>query len=214
MNLSTVDCILEEKETQSMEVEDQFIIRLPLQDAETVRHALRTLKRKKFKKFMKISLDTNNKEIKEGFVKIKKQLLHAKLVSLPCIIDSNKTVDKSTMLKVANISKMLVCQREPFQEDLRNEVHPHGITPPLKNVKKQRFRKVMKNKENSLEIAEIEKELVWLLRADNDAVNLIIPICSLNKQIILHIPLFHYTLIGVVQFLNTRAIKIAELPPK
>ncbi|KAG8301796.1 transcription initiation factor TFIID subunit 7 [Homalodisca vitripennis] len=46
---------------------------------------------------------------------------------------------------------------------------PHGITPPLKNVRKRRFRKTLKKK--YVEAPEIEKEVKRLLRGDNEAVN-------------------------------------------
>lgn len=46
---------------------------------------------------------------------------------------------------------------------------PHGITPPLKNVRKRRFRKTLKKK--YVEAPEIEKEVKRLLRVDNDAVS-------------------------------------------
>lgn len=45
---------------------------------------------------------------------------------------------------------------------------PHGVTPPVKNVRKRRFRKTLKKK--YVEAPEIEKELKRLLRIDNDAV--------------------------------------------
>lgn len=46
---------------------------------------------------------------------------------------------------------------------------PHGITPPCKNVRKRRFRKTLKKKND--EKPEIEKEVKRLLRVDNEAVN-------------------------------------------
>jgi len=46
---------------------------------------------------------------------------------------------------------------------------PHGITPPLKNVRKRRFRKVARQKTQDHD--EIEKEVRRLFRADNDAID-------------------------------------------
>ena len=45
----------------------------------------------------------------------------------------------------------------------------HGLTSPLKNVRKTRFRKTLKRKD--AELQEIENELKRLLRADNEALN-------------------------------------------
>lgn len=114
---------------------------------------------------------------------MKKQQLHAKLVDLPCIVESYKSIDGAHLFKTADISQMLICQKNEFKNEeeedhdsskLKNKkyAYPHGITPPLKNVRKQRFRKVLKNKEDHEEVAEIEKEVLWLLRADNEAVSI------------------------------------------
>lgn len=44
---------------------------------------------------------------------------------------------------------------------------PHGIAPPLKNVRRKRFRKMAKKK--IIDYAEIETEVKHLFRADRDA---------------------------------------------
>lgn len=48
-------------------------------------------------------------------------------------------------------------------------LYPHGITKPLKNVRKRRFRKTLKKK--YIDFPEIEKEVKRLLKQDNDAIN-------------------------------------------
>ena len=48
-------------------------------------------------------------------------------------------------------------------------LYPHGVCPPLKNVRKRRFRKVLRK--NFAEAPEIEKEVKHLLRVDNEAVD-------------------------------------------
>lgn len=45
----------------------------------------------------------------------------------------------------------------------------HGLSAPLKNVKKQRFRKCLSNKDQ--QSLDVQKELVYLLQADLDAVH-------------------------------------------
>ncbi|KAK5638320.1 hypothetical protein RI129_012615 [Pyrocoelia pectoralis] len=76
---------------------------------------------------------------------------------------------------------MLVCEEAP-------SFYPHGLTPPLKNARKQRFRKVLKNKENIEEVVEIEKELLLLLRADSEAVReyFFLIFYSINLFLVLH----------------------------
>nr|XP_023489332.1 transcription initiation factor TFIID subunit 7-like isoform X2 [Equus caballus] len=99
---------------------------------------------------------------RHAVVEVEAVSLTAKLVDLPCVIGSLKTHDKNTFYKTADISQMLVCTadgdshsspEEPAtstdlkvigkdeREGEKKYVWKHGITPPLKNVRKKRFRK-------------------------------------------------------------------------
>ncbi|XP_034952640.1 transcription initiation factor TFIID subunit 7-like isoform X2 [Chelonus insularis] len=121
-----------------------------------------------------------------GEIRLDNWILHAKVVDLPTIVESLKTMDHKSFYKTADICQMVICKEEddriidekvqveqPKQKD-SNKVDrqfwwPHGVTPPLKNVRKRRFRKVLKKK--IVETLEIEKEIKRLLQVDNDAVN-------------------------------------------
>lgn len=71
---------------------------------------------------------------------------------------------------------MLVCQNPDVNDERRDlstkkpYQYLHGLTPPLKNVVRDRFRKTLRNKDDAEEAADIEKELLLLLRTDNEAV--------------------------------------------
>ena len=75
--------------------------------------------------------------------------------------ESHKTIDKKTLYKTADICQLLICKEgessddEFLEEDEKKKdpnkvdkkfVYPHGITPPLKNCRKRRFRKTLKKK--------------------------------------------------------------------
>lgn len=47
---------------------------------------------------------------------------------------------------------------------------PHGLAPPMKNVRKQRFRKSLRCVEDPESFEQIEKEVMLLLKTDNHAV--------------------------------------------
>merc|ERR1712050_341625 len=74
---------------------------------------------------------------------------------------------------------MLICAENEREINPRNEVVGlkddrrfqllAGIAPPLKNVKKRRFRKVIRKRH--CEAPEVEKELKRLLREDLDAIS-------------------------------------------
>lgn len=74
----------------------------------------------------------------------------SKLVDLPCVIEAQKTLDNKQMFKVADICQMLVVEDKIESEDslshskafrIDDFIWPHGLTPPLKHVRKRRFRK-------------------------------------------------------------------------
>ncbi|XP_041987937.1 transcription initiation factor TFIID subunit 7-like [Aricia agestis] len=161
------------------ELESQFILRLPEEPAKVLREALRTSENLKSR--LNIQIDN---DMRKGEVKFDHWLMHAKIVDLPTIIESLKTIDSKSFYKTADICQMMVCKEEPDQTPAEEELPvknkkkdpykvdkkflwPHGITPPTKNVRKRRFRKTLKKK--YVEAPEIEKEVKRLLRADNEA---------------------------------------------
>lgn len=90
-----------------------------------------------------------------------------------------KTMDNKTVYKVADISQIVVCSTSE-ENDIQNAFKnnegtsketenkkenynwPHGLTPPMKNARKCRFRKTKKKK--YMDAPEVEKELKRILR--------------------------------------------------
>jgi len=167
------------RDDMPVELESQFILRMPEEPAESLRSALRsgTLS---VKDRFSIQVEA---DMRHGTVKWDNYTLPAKLVDIPTIIESMKTINRKTFYKTADICQMLLCKDEdstgsdegdssPVKKKDPNKVdkkylYPHGLTPPLKNVRKKRFRRTLKkNVENA---PEIEKEVKRLLRTDNEA---------------------------------------------
>ncbi|XP_023559245.1 transcription initiation factor TFIID subunit 7-like isoform X1 [Octodon degus] len=167
------------------ELENQFILRLPPEHASTVRNIMRSGSAARKDK-IKIDLSSDGRH---AVVEVDNVSLSAKLVDLPCVVGSLKTFDRKTFYKTADISQMLVCQpagnlqsspeKSVASADLsgtRNEekevdkkyTWKHGITPPLKNVRKKRFRKV---KQKYMEAPDVEKEVKRLLCSDSEAIS-------------------------------------------
>jgi transcription initiation factor TFIID subunit 7 len=133
-----------------------------------------------------------NSETRKGRVKFDNEIFDARLVDLPCIVESLKTKDKKLLVKTADICQMLICKTkdDPWLSDddgqfkannhkesqkidsqtdkFKKFQWPHGLTPPLKNVRRKRFRKVAKKK--VVDYEEIEKEVKHLFRADREAI--------------------------------------------
>lgn len=165
----------------SVELESQFILRLPPEPAKILHEVLASGNSLKDRLMLRIDND-----LRHGEVRFDHWLLNAKVVDLPTIVESLKTIDNKSFYKTADICQMLLCKEEDDQttdeespqktkKKDSNKVEkkylcPHGITPPMKNVRKRRFRKTLKKK--YVEAPEIEKEVKRLLRIDYDAVNI------------------------------------------
>ncbi|XP_018398248.1 PREDICTED: transcription initiation factor TFIID subunit 7 isoform X1 [Cyphomyrmex costatus] len=164
-----------------VELESQFVMRLPPEPARVLREALRNSLPLKDRLTIKLEND-----MRYGEVRLDHWLLHAKVVDLPTIVESLKTIDNKSFYKTADICQVVICKEEedhtatdeesPVKQKKKdpNKVDkkflwPHGITPSTKNVRRRRFRKTLKKK--YVEAPEIEKEVKRLLRVDNDAVN-------------------------------------------
>lgn len=164
-----------------VELESQFVMRLPEEPAKALRDVLKS--GENIKNRLTIQMDN---DMRHGEVRFDHWLLHSKIVDLPTIVESLKTIDRKSVYKSADICQMMICKdeldptsteeesptknkkKDPFKVD-KKFLWPHGVTPPTKNVRKRRFRKTLKKK--SAEAPEIEKEVKRLLRADNEAIN-------------------------------------------
>lgn len=175
-----------------LELENQFILRLPPNKAEILRQAMRSgepLAKRLFVKF--------DNDIRHGYVRLDETHMPARLYDLPTIIESYKTLDRKNFYKTADISQILICKEDDspdiksiIQENVDEEtkkakydqifasvggcgkreyLYPHGMTPPLKNVRKRRFRKTLKKK--YVDFSEIEKEVKRLFKFDCDAID-------------------------------------------
>lgn len=176
------------KDDAPHELESQFILRLPPEYASTVRRAVQS-GNVNLKDRLTIELHSDGRH---GIVRVDHVPLAAKLVDLPCIMESLKTIDKKTFYKTADVCQMLVCTLDgelfpPLEEPTgttdpksskkkdkdreKKFIWNHGITLPLKNVRKRRFRKTAKKKAQYIESPDVEKEVKRLLSTDAEAVS-------------------------------------------
>lgn len=198
------------KPTNFVEIENQFILRMPTIKTEngmvkphpatiSLRNVLSETKTHEdssvdpLKDRLSIEL---NPDTRKGHVKFDNEVFEARLVDLPCIIESLKTTDKKVFYKSADICQMLICKTkdEPFSnsEDekdkeknhadhqLKKYQWPHGLAPPLKNVRRKRFRKCAKKK--FIDYAEIEREVKQLFRADREAAKIDYEVCMVEAD--------------------------------
>ncbi|KAL8607290.1 hypothetical protein ACOMHN_047621 [Nucella lapillus] len=162
-----------------IDIEQQFILRLPQAAADELRKEMQSTSGALFKDKLGLSIEIDS-DMRHGHVRYNNYIFNSKVVDLPCIIESMKTLDSKTFYKTADISQMVVCTTDeeinvedmesPKKKDKdKRHLWNHGITPPLKNVRKRRFRKTMKKK--YMDQPELEKEVRRLFRYDAEAID-------------------------------------------
>uniref|UniRef100_A0A6G1SNN5 Transcription initiation factor TFIID subunit 7 n=1 Tax=Aceria tosichella TaxID=561515 RepID=A0A6G1SNN5_9ACAR len=186
-----------------LELESQFILRLPPAKADTLRQAIKSGEPLSQRLFIKFDND-----IRHGHIKLDDSVMPARLYDLPAIIESYKTLDRKNFYKTADISQIMICKEDDSPDGKsvvtqdgvdeetkkarydqifasigcagkREYLYPHGITPPLKNVRKRRFRKTLKKK--YVDFSEIEKEVKRLFKFDCEAIDSRYEILEENK---------------------------------
>jgi len=171
------------------------VLRLPEEPAQALREALRS-GASNVRERLNVQLETeagkggSSSYVRVGHVHFDGWQMSAKMVDLPTIVESTKTIDGKTFYKTADISQMLICKEGDFDDDEDEEereeaaskkakkndpnkvdkkyIWKHGLCPPLKNCRRRRFRKTLRKK--FVEAPEIEKEVKRLLRLDNESV--------------------------------------------
>ncbi|KLO17487.1 hypothetical protein SCHPADRAFT_163694 [Schizopora paradoxa] len=154
-----------DSDDEDLTFEEHFILRMPPgEDCDKLRKmvAAREASNDVWFKF---------KDSRRAVFHVGNSLYSAKLVDLPAIIESQKTLDNKQMFKVADICQMLVVEDKIESEavvanqksiNIDEYIWPHGITPPLHHVRKRRFRKRI----NKRTIETVEQEVERLLEED------------------------------------------------
>ena len=160
-------------------IEENIVLRmLPGPDAELLRRAIdeRTIGVPLNQGGADVRMRFFAKEPRRAAVCVQDRVYSAVLVDLPCVVESMKSWDRRGWWKSADICQMwLVTGRVngeeeaqeaplPREMDVKTWQWPHGLTPPMHNVRKRRFRKRVSYR--TIEAAEDEVER--LLAADRE----------------------------------------------
>ncbi|KAJ5937529.1 TAFII55 protein conserved region-domain-containing protein [Penicillium verhagenii] len=159
-------------------IEEQFILRMaPGEDCEYLRKAIaeRSFDKSEF------SFKPLNREGRRAVLKVRDQMYAASLVDLPCIIEGMKSWDRRGWYKSADICQMLLVlgpvsgDQEALDYPLPDDIeypdektlhYPHGLAPPLRWVRKRRFR----DRVSSRTIEQVEKSVEDLVAQDETSV--------------------------------------------
>ncbi|CAI4226070.1 unnamed protein product [Auanema sp. JU1783] len=169
----------------SLEWENHFVLRVP-EDVASKIDGMLDDQQNAVKEDLAIQFTTP--DMRHATVRVGQHLLNAKVHDLPCISEVMKTIDRKNFFKVTDLSQIMVCStgtsqienttnalttettteaRSNTKKEVKQWQYPHGLTPPMKSVRRRRFRKTKKKK--YMDAPEVEKELKKLLRADLDA---------------------------------------------
>lgn len=92
----------ERRDDGGYDLETQFILRLPEEPAMVLRDAIKS--GATIKERLSISLEG---DLRKGMVRIDERYLYAKVVDLPCVVESLKTIDKKSFYKTSDICQMV-----------------------------------------------------------------------------------------------------------
>ncbi|KAL1931387.1 hypothetical protein VTP01DRAFT_9529 [Rhizomucor pusillus] len=160
----------EDEDEPEPTIEEHLILRMPQDEmCERLREYVR-------KREIPEDVKMQFKDSRRGHFYIDGKRYNVTLMDLPTIIESQKTLDKKQFFKVADISQMLLVEPETAPDDLNRPTtaaekssdpysYPHGLGPPLKHVRKRRFRKKLSKRA----IEEVEREVERLLEVDATA---------------------------------------------
>jgi transcription initiation factor TFIID subunit 7 len=159
-------------------LEEDFILRMPPgEDCEYLRQVIseRRLDRSQ------IAIKPLTREGRRTILRIRDKQYAATLVDLPCIVEGMKSWDKRSFYKSGDIAQMLLVlgtvqnDKEAMDYPLPKEVkvldektyqYAHGLTPPLKNARRRRFR----NRISTRTIEQAEREVADLIAKDEESV--------------------------------------------
>ncbi|PBP26274.1 transcription initiation factor tfiid 55 kd subunit [Diplocarpon rosae] len=171
-------------------IEEEFILRMvPGEDCEYIRKAIHDKKigAPKLSGGADVQMKFYHEHGRRAAVIVQGRIYAATLVDLPCIVEGMKSWDKRGWWKSADICQMLWVFQQVSSEleaktvplpsiiDPETYQYPHGLTAPMHNVRKRRFRKRITKDE----IEKVENEVERLMQADK---------ASIRSRYIIHDP--------------------------
>ncbi|XP_076914609.1 transcription initiation factor TFIID subunit 7-like [Bidens hawaiensis] len=116
-------------------MEEQFILRVPPSVAERIERLLNESASDDKSLDLSFSDDGRN-----GTFAIGDDQFPASLLDLPGIVESYKTYDDSVLIKTADVGQMIMVREEgdPAPEVVE---YRHGLTPPMRDARRRRFRR-------------------------------------------------------------------------
>ncbi|KAL6712123.1 hypothetical protein ACN47E_003166 [Coniothyrium glycines] len=161
-------------------IESQFILRMqPGEDCDLLRKSIeeKTIGKSQLQGGPGVHFRFFDREGRRAMVTIRGTMYAASMVELPAVIESLKSWNKKDWVKTADVCQMLLVlgkvQNEeeakkyprPSLIDPDSHRYPHGLTPPMRWVRKLRFRP----RKSYLDVERAEAQMNRLLAEDENA---------------------------------------------
>ncbi|XVE84152.1 hypothetical protein DITRI_Ditri16bG0147000 [Diplodiscus trichospermus] len=138
-------------------MEEQFILRVPPSVAERLDHLLSENASSSEDKSLDLVFSEDGRT---GSFVIGNDRFPASLLDLPCVVESYKTYDDSALVKTADVGQMILV-RESGEASPDVVEYRHGLTPPMRDARKRRFRR--EPDLNPELVQRVEKDLVNIM---------------------------------------------------
>ncbi|KAL1822373.1 transcription initiation factor TFIID subunit 7 [Daucus carota subsp. sativus] len=138
-------------------MEEQFILRVPPSVAERIERLLSENASSSEDKSLDLSFSDDGRS---GTFSIGNDQFPASLLDLPGIVESYKTYDDSVLIKSADIGQMIMVREEGDSAPDTVE-YRHGLTPPMRDARRRRFRR--EPDLNPELVKRVEKDLLKIM---------------------------------------------------
>ncbi|KDP42107.1 hypothetical protein JCGZ_01895 [Jatropha curcas] len=139
-------------------MEEQFILRVPPSVAERLDRLLSESASSSEEQSLDLSFSEDGRN---GTFVIGDDHFPASLMDLPCVVESYKTYDDCALVKTTDIGQMIMV-RETGDTAPDVVEYRHGLTPPMRDARKRRFRR--EPDLNPELVQRVEKDLVNITR--------------------------------------------------
>ncbi|OVA16583.1 TAFII55 protein [Macleaya cordata] len=153
-------------------MEEQFILRVPPSVAERIDRLLSENASSSSSEDKSLDLSFSE-DGRTGTFVIGNEHFPASLLDLPGIVESYKTYDDNVLIKTADIGQIIMV-REEGDHSPDGVEYRHGLTPPMRDARRRRFRRE----------PDLNPELVQ--RVEKDLVNIMAGGTAENVDILLH----------------------------
>lgn len=118
-------------------MEEQFILRVPPSVTERIERLLNENASSSEDGALDLSFSEDGRS---GTFVIGNESFPASLLDLPAVVESYKTYDDNVLIKTADIGQIIIVNEEgdPAPEGVE---YRHGITPPMRDARRRRFRR-------------------------------------------------------------------------